>query len=143
MRKNTNELIKLYYTLTVWYQKIKNFHWQVKDRFFFEIHEELDKTAEQVLEFVDEFAEKIVMQNAVLNATLSEAVNHSLIKEMPTSNKQINYDQETIIDHIVADSKIILEYAISYEWGPTEQPLLDELLMFLDKAIWMYSKSKN
>ncbi|OYD26851.1 starvation-inducible DNA-binding protein [Mycoplasma testudineum] len=137
MNKNTNELLQIQADLTVWYQKIKNFHWHIKDIMFFEIHEELDKLAEKVLEFVDEFAEKVIMQNEKAYARLSDILKASRIEEIEAND----FSQMKICKTVVKDAKFLLEQTTNIDWGPTEQPLLDELFMFLDKTIWMYSKN--
>src|SRR5688572_33158880 len=63
---STEEIEKITYALnallanySVHYQKLRNYHWNVKGTDFFDLHQEFESQYNQSLEHIDEIAERI------------------------------------------------------------------------------------
>ncbi|MGZ9756099.1 Dps family protein [Mycoplasma sp. 394] len=121
-------------SLQVFYQKINNIHWNIKGLEFFEIHAQSDKLKDDVLNFVDEIAEKVVMKGEVALGSYTEVLEASKITELTS---QI-FDYKQALKVLVNDLKILLQLAESFEWSARVQPIFDEVLLSLDKWLWQF-----
>ncbi|WP_435129151.1 Dps family protein [Mycoplasma sp. 6243] len=121
-------------SLQVFYQKINNIHWNIKGLEFFEIHAQSDKLKDDVLNFVDEIAEKVVMKGEVALGSYTEVLEASKITELTS---QI-FDYKQVLKVLVNDLKILLQLAESFEWSARVQPIFDEVLLSLDKWLWQF-----
>ncbi|WGI37013.1 Dps family protein [Mesomycoplasma lagogenitalium] len=130
-----NKLKKLQASLQVFYQKINNIHWNIKGLEFFEIHEITDKLKDDVLNFVDEVAEKIVMKDELAIGSYSEILKYSFLKEMESKY----FDYKIAIFSIVEDLNQLLTFVEDENWSARVQPILDELLTSFDKWKWQFS----
>ncbi|MFV8472257.1 Dps family protein [Mycoplasma sp. 1458C] len=135
---NKQELITLQASLFILQAKIKNFHWNIKGADFFEIHEQLDKLYEDTTEQLDTVAEKLLMLGYNALGSYQEANKYSLIKEIESED----FVSNEIFTYVVNDLNTLLEYIgemdnISYR----VQPLLDEIVIYLDTWHWKFLKS--
>ncbi|TDV24338.1 starvation-inducible DNA-binding protein [Mycoplasmopsis mustelae] len=133
--KETQKLKEVQASLQVFYQKVNNIHWNVKGLEFFEIHSQTDKLKEDVLEFVDEIAEKVVMQGGVALGSFQEVLELSVIKE----EKSRTFDYKQAVSFLVEDLKTLLTLSEGFEWTDRVQPIFDEVLLSLDKWLWQFS----
>jgi starvation-inducible DNA-binding protein len=71
------ELRKLQADATVFYQKLRHYHWNVKGRQFFALHAKLEELYESWADVIDDVAEQVVILGGTplttLHAILSEA----------------------------------------------------------------------
>ncbi|EIE39636.1 neutrophil activating factor NapA (bacterioferritin) [Mycoplasmopsis canis UF31] len=134
--KETKDLKYLQANLQIMYQKLSNIHWNIKGLEFFEIHEEVDKLRGDVLNFVDEIAEKIVMKGDLALGSYDEMLKMSTIKELPS--KEFDFKEATTV--IVEDLTFILTKVEVLDWSKRVQPIIDELMLSFDKWIWQFSK---
>ncbi|MFV8418470.1 Dps family protein [Mycoplasma sp. Z355B] len=135
---NKQELITLQASLFILQAKIKNFHWNIKGADFFEIHEQLDKLYDDTTEQLDAVAEKLLMLGYNALGSYQEAAKYSLIKEIEAKD----FISSEIFAYVVADLNTLLEYIgkmdnVSYR----VQPLLDEIVIYLDTWHWKFLKS--
>ncbi|MFV8470305.1 Dps family protein [Mycoplasma sp. VS509_3] len=135
---NKQELITLQASLFILQAKIKNFHWNIKGADFFEIHEQLDKLYEDTTEQLDAVAEKLLMLGYNALGSYQEVNKYSLIKEIESKD----FVSNEIFTYVVNDLNTLLEYIgemdnISYR----VQPLLDEIVIYLDTWHWKFLKS--
>lgn len=138
MQENVKDLLTLQASLLVLETKVRNFHWNIKGDDFFPVHEELGKLYEEAADKVDLVAEKIVMLENTAYGSYKEALKNSLLKEesaKPISSKELfkvlQKDLKTILEFIGKMQKI------SYR----AQPILDEIILFLDVWLWKITKS--
>ncbi|AMD81500.1 neutrophil activating factor NapA (bacterioferritin) [Mycoplasmopsis canis PG 14] len=134
--KEAKDLKYLQANLQIMYQKLSNIHWNIKGLEFFEIHEEVDKLRGDVLNFVDEIAEKIVMKGDLALGSYDEMLKMSTIKELPS--KEFDFKEATTV--IVEDLTFILTKVEVLDWSKRVQPIIDELMLSFDKWIWQFSK---
>ena len=74
-----NELNKLLANYSVHYQKLRNFHWNVKGPDFFDIHEQFEIQYESAKTAIDEIAERIRVFGLTPLSTLRDYLEHSEI----------------------------------------------------------------
>lgn len=63
------------------YMKLHNYHWLVKGRHFFNLHEKFEEYYDEVTEHFDELAERVLMLNEVPAGTLKEFLELATLKE--------------------------------------------------------------
>lgn len=137
--KNIQLLKTLEATLILMQLKVKNFHWNLKGEDFFEIHEQLDKFYDDVVEQMDTLAEKIVMLDSVAIGNFKEALDLSLIKEAESAK----VNEKLVFSQIVSDLKTILNFleTNATEWNILVQPVIDELILFAHTWAWKFKAS--
>src|SRR5690606_25169433 len=99
-----NELLANY---QVHFHKLQNFHWNVKGRDFFELHEQFEKMYKKAFENVDEIAERIRVFGKTPISTMKEYIELSEIKESPT-----NLSGEFMVRAILSDYEVLISYMI-------------------------------
>ncbi|WBP83923.1 Dps family protein [Mycoplasmopsis edwardii] len=134
--KEAKDLKYLHANLQVMYQKLSNIHWNIAGVEFFEMHEEVDKLRGDVLNFVDEVAEKVVMLGDIALGSYAEMIKLSTIKEI--ESREFRYEEATKV--IVEDLNFILTKIVDLDWSKRVQPLIDEITMSFDKWLWQFSK---
>lgn len=66
------------------YSQVKQAHWNVKGRDFYQLHKLFDAVAEEVLEWVDMFAERATALGGYATGTARMAAGSSRLPEFPT-----------------------------------------------------------
>lgn len=133
--KEAKDLKYLHANLQVMYQKLSNIHWNIVGVEFFEMHEEVDKLRGDVLNFVDEVAEKVVMLGDIALGSYAEMIKLSTIKEI--ESREFRYEEAAKV--IVEDLNFILIKIVDLDWSKRVQPLIDEITMSFDKWLWQFS----
>ncbi|MBD3636239.1 MAG: DNA starvation/stationary phase protection protein [Crocinitomicaceae bacterium] len=95
-----NEMLSNY---QVHFHKLQNFHWNVKGRDFFELHEHFEKMYKQAFENVDLIAERIRVFGMTPVSTMKEYLNLSEIKEAPT-----DLSGEFMVREILEDYEVMI-----------------------------------
>jgi starvation-inducible DNA-binding protein len=97
-----NELLANY---SVHYQKLINYHWNVKGSDFFDLHEEFERQYNEAKLNIDEIAERIRVFGKTPLSTLREYLDTSTIKETGT-----NLESDAMVNEILSDYKILLTF---------------------------------
>lgn len=97
---NLNELLANY---QVHFHKLQNFHWNVKGRDFFELHEQFETMYRRVFENVDLIAERIRVFGHTPISKMSDYLNLSEIEESPT-----DLSGEYMVKEILEDYEILI-----------------------------------
>ncbi|MDO5742717.1 MAG: DNA starvation/stationary phase protection protein, partial [Vagococcus sp.] len=83
--KSTNKVIKeleqLLADYQLYYTNLRGFHWNIKGRGFFQLHETYENLYNDAAEKIDEIAERILMLNGVPPHNFTEYLKISHIKE--------------------------------------------------------------
>jgi starvation-inducible DNA-binding protein len=74
--------------LTDLYSQTKQAHWNVRGKYFFQLHKLFDELAGTVEEHIDPTAERITALAAVANGTIRQAAAASALKEFPTADAE-------------------------------------------------------
>ncbi|VEU59426.1 ferritin-like domain-containing protein [Mesomycoplasma neurolyticum] len=141
MKNNKNELFfleTLQSTLQIAYQNISNIHWHISGLHFFTIHKQTDKLRADILEFIDMTAEKLVMlhHNAIVDSKKIEQL--SRIKE-DTSLSFKEDSTQLVVNYLEEILKLIT--SVTFSFSATVQPMIDEIILSLDKWRWQFEKN--
>lgn len=99
---------KLLANYNVHYQKLRNFHWNVRGGDFFDIHEKFESQYKRVSVIIDEIAERVRIFGQMPMSTMREYLENAEIKESGTDLTGLEMVRE-----ILKDYRIILEHLFS------------------------------
>lgn len=100
-----NELLANY---SVHYQKLRNFHWNVKGSDFFDLHERFEQQYNEARENIDEIAERIRVFGKTPLSNLQDYLNTAEIKETGS-----DLPSDIMVREVLSDFRILLEYMFS------------------------------
>ena len=84
-----NKLLSCYH---VYYQNLRNFHWNIEGRHFFDLHEKFESMYDDAKLKIDEIAERILTLRERPVSTLSEYLSISDVKEA----KDVHVDSDMV-----------------------------------------------
>lgn len=122
----------------VHYQKLRNFHWNILGKNFFDLHQRFEDMYNETRVKIDEVAERIVTLKYHPISNLSDYVEVSKIKE----SSPLKSDKEMVIE-IINDHKIILEQLskiVDKAEKAKDEGTLDMIGAYireLEKSTWM------
>ncbi len=87
----------------MYYQKLRNFHWNITGSHFFELHLKFEELYEDAKLKIDEIAERILTLRAKPFSNYSSYINNSSIKESET-----NLIDHEMVSAILEDHDILL-----------------------------------
>lgn len=130
-----NDLLANY---SVHYQKLRNYHWNVKGSDFFDLHEQFEAQYNEALQHIDEIAERIRIFQETPLSTMKDYLEVSEIKE--TSS---NLESDLMVREILSDYTILLKYmfnvvevAVAQEDSGTEE-MVKRFINTKEKHHWM------
>jgi starvation-inducible DNA-binding protein len=136
MAKILNHLLASEYVL---YTKTWKFHWNVEGKHFHALHLFFDSQVEQLEKIIDRVAERVRALDIKAEATLTEFLKETFLKEQPGKNpndlamiKLLLEDHEEIIRKMHKDC----EYSMDLEDIGTNNMLAD-LIEEHEKMAWM------
>lgn len=103
--KELNQLLAEYH---LYYQKLRNFHWNIKGAHFFNLHEKFEELYNNAKEAIDEIAERILTLKHSPMSNLSEYLEQSQIKESATDLNDVD-----MVKHIVKDHATLIDTMLS------------------------------
>ncbi|EGJ72116.1 Ferritin Dps family protein [Bacteroides coprosuis DSM 18011] len=124
--------------LQVYYTNLRNFHWNIKGRGFFQLHEAFEKMYDDVNEKVDEVAERILMLGGVPENKFSNYLKVARVKEEDVQSdgmKAIENILETI-GHLIVEERKIIEIAGDNKDEATVS-MMSDYLVEQEKSVWM------
>lgn len=141
-KEQSNELVaalnELLANYQIHYQKLKNFHWNVKGPDFFDIHEKLEEQYIFAREAIDAIAERIRVFGQIPFSTLREYLETSEIKESGT-----DLSAREMVKVIIKDYEILLGYMFNVieqtiEYGDSgTEDLVKGFIKQTEKNHWM------
>ena len=134
---NLNTLLANYH---VFYNKLRNFHWNIEGPEFFELHEEFEKEYNTVQKNIDIVAERIRVFGIKPNFTLKKTLKLSDIKENEQRLSAIEMVREVLRDFEILHDNMMSAIGSSLDTGDiaTEQ-ILTDFLRALEKRNWMFT----
>jgi starvation-inducible DNA-binding protein len=133
--RGLNELLANY---MVHFQKLRNYHWNVKGPDFFDLHTEFEKQYEQAHRDIDAIAERVRVFGELPGSTLKEYLDISEIRETGS-----NLNSELMVRELLSDYRILLNHMftvidVARNAGDvgTEQ-MTKEMISRLEKNHWM------
>ena len=143
-KKDTSEIIEqinlLIASYHVHYQKLRNFHWNVTGRDFFDLHEKFEELYNFSKVNIDDLAERVRVFGSTPLVTLSEYLKVSKISEpvgIPSP--------EEMVDQILGDFEILLSQMINVlekanDLGDVSTiDLVNTMVKSTEKYYWMFT----
>lgn len=137
----TNEILRrLQADATVFYQKLRAFHWTVTGERFFQLHEMFEKVYTRWAVYIDDIAERIVINGETPLLSLEAVKADATVQEEAGVRPP-----RAMVESVVADSRRLLELlGKAIETAESEGQrgtviLLDEIRGKEEKALWMLS----
>lgn len=101
----TEVLNRLLANYSVHYQKLRNYHWNVKGSDFFDLHERFEQQYNEARENIDEIAERIRVFGKTPFSTMREYLESSEIVETGT-----DLPSDIMVREVLSDFRILLEH---------------------------------
>ena len=120
------------------YSQVKQAHWNVKGKDFYQLHLLFDQIAEEVDAFIDDIAERITSLGGYANGTARMAAENSELPEYPT-------DITEGMDHVRALVERLAIYAQRVRQGSRDAEELEDyttgdlyngISQVIDKRLW-------
>ena len=122
----------------LYYQKLRNYHWNVIGKNFFDLHEKFEELYDDAKLKVDEIAERILTLRFQPTSNLSEYLKLSNIKESKSDLSDQEMIQNLLADHgtLLKQMRKVVETA---EKGSDEGTidLVGAYIRELEKTSWM------
>jgi len=144
---NTEEVEKITHALnsvlanySVHFQKLRNFHWNVKGSDFFDLHAELEAQYKEALENIDEIAERIRVFGETPFSTMQEYLRHSEIKEAGS-----DVASDLMIRELLNDYRVLVQYMAAVieiageQYDAGTENLIKGFIRKIEKHHWMLS----
>lgn len=135
----TDGLNSLLADYMVYYQKLRNYHWNVQGQEFFKLHEEFEKAYNQTADWVDELAERILALGGAPHATLHDFVDEARLNEDP----EVPGAQQ-MVKNLTDDIEKLNNWTLSVvdtaeeARDRTTTNLLDDIVDAQEKRLWMF-----
>ena len=127
----------------LYYQKLRNYHWNVIGKNFFDLHEKFEELYDDAKEKVDEIAERILTLRYQPVSNLSDYLSQSNLKESKSDLSDSEMIQNLLNDHgtILKQMRKVVEVA---ENGGDEGTidLIGAYIRELEKTSWMLDSWK-
>lgn len=122
----------------LYYQKLRNYHWNVIGKNFFDLHEKFEELYDDAKVKVDEIAERILTLRFQPTSNLSEYLEKSNLKESKSDLSDSQMIKNLLTDHgtILKQMRKVVEVA---EKGGDEGTidLIGAYIRELEKTSWM------
>ena len=136
--KTVSELNILLADYHLYYQKLRNFHWNVIGKNFFDLHEKFEELYDEAKLKVDEIAERILTLRYQPTSNMSEYLKDSNLKESPSDISDSKMIEILLEDHglLLKQMRKVLEIADkSGDEGTID--LIGAYIRELEKTSWM------
>ena len=133
--KELNILLADYH---LYYQKLRNFHWNVVGHNFFELHNKFEEMYEDAKIKIDEIAERILTLRYQPTSNFSAYIKMSSIKEASEDTKDMQMVKDLLSDHgklLKQMSKVIDTAEKSEDEGTID--LIGGYIGYIEKVSWM------
>lgn len=122
----------------LYYQKLRNFHWNVIGKSFFDLHEKFEELYDDAKLKVDEIAERILTLRYQPVSNLSEYLKTSNIKESPADLSDSQMIKTLLDDHGVILTQLRKVSEIADKGGDEGTiDLIGAYIRELEKTSWM------
>ena len=133
--KELNVLLADYH---LYYQKLRNFHWNVVGHNFFNLHVQFEDMYENAKITVDEIAERILTLRYQPTSNFSDYLKMSSIKEASENTKDMDMVKKLLEDHgklLTQMRKVIDTADASDDEGTID--LIGGYIGYIEKVSWM------
>ncbi len=134
----TSVLNDLLVNYSVHYQKLRNYHWNVKGSDFFDLHERFEQQYNEARENIDEIAERIRVFGKTPLSTMQEYIDTAEIKETGS-----DLSSDIMVREVLSDFRILLQYMMAVVEVAVEQgdsgteEMVKKFIHDIEKHHWM------
>ena len=133
--KELNVLLADYH---LYYQKLRNFHWNVMGKNFFDLHVKFEELYEDAKIKVDDIAERVLTLRFQPTSNLSEYLEISSIKESPSNLSDSDMIKTLLNDHGILLKQLRKVSEIAQKGGDDgTMDLIGGYIGELEKTSWM------
>ncbi len=137
-----SELIMVINTLianySVHYQKLRNYHWNVKGPEFFDVHEKFEEQYNEAKVDIDDLAERVRVFGSTPMSTMKEYLENSDIQETSTDLKAMEMVKEILKDYRILLEHLFTLVEVSLQHGDSgTEDLAKQIIKRLEKHHWM------
>jgi len=132
-----NRLNILLCNYQIYYQNLRNYHWNISGEHFFDLHEKFEQLYNEAKVNIDEIAERILTLRKQPISTLKEYLNQAEITERSTE------DPKEMVRNILEDHRVIIDTlrtVISTAGDADDEGTIDMsggFLSSIEKNSWM------
>ncbi len=138
MAELVDALNKLLANYSVHYQKLRNFHWNVKGGDFFDVHEKFEVQYNNAKVNIDDIAERIKVFGQTPFSTMKEYLQYSDIKESGTDLTSLEMVREILKDYECLLESMFNVIDISIENGDSgTEDMVKSMVKSTEKNHWM------
>lgn len=124
----------------VFYNKLRNFHWNIEGPDFFELHEEFENEYNTVKENIDVVAERIRVFGVKSNFTFKKTLELSKIKEQEKEISALEMVREVLHDYEILHDSMLDAVNASLETGDVvTENMITGFMSELEKRHWMFT----
>jgi len=124
----------------VFYNKLRNFHWNIEGPDFFELHEEFENEYNTVKENIDVVAERIRVFGVKSNFTFKKTLELSKIKEQEKEISALEMVRELLHDYEILHDRMLDAVNASLETGDVvTENMITGFMTELEKRHWMFT----
>lgn len=130
-----NDLLSNYH---IYYQNLRNYHWNVEGKAFFDLHEQFEALYDDAKLKIDEIAERILTLRLQPVSKMSAYLERTEIKEAEITTNEMAM-AETVLDNhraLIANMREVIRAAGKVEDEGTID-MIGGFLGDLEKASWM------
>lgn len=133
--KELNVLLADYH---LYYQKLRNFHWNVVGHSFFDLHNKFEEMYNDAKIKIDEIAERILTLRFQPTSNFSDYIKMSSIKEAAENTKDLDMVKKLLADHglLLKQMRKVIETADKAEDEGTID-MIGGYIGHIEKVSWM------
>jgi len=137
-KKTVEELNVLLADYHLYYQKLRNFHWNVIGKNFFDLHEKFEELYDDAKLKVDEIAERILTLRYQPTSNLSDYLKDSNLEESPSDISDREMIELLLKDHglLLKQKRKVVEVADAGDDEGTID-LIGAYIREMEKTSWM------
>jgi len=137
VEKTVKELNQLLSNYQVYYQNLRNYHWNITGPHFYELHAQFEELYNEAKVNIDEIAERVLTLRKKPISTLDEYLKFADVKEFSTDNTR-KMVESILSDHkkLISNMRSLLKVASEAE----DEGTIDLVAGFLgsvEKKSWM------
>lgn len=136
--RDVEALNQLVADATVFYQKVRHYHWNVEGRYFFELHARFEALYTDWADVIDDLAERVRVLGGRPLHTLANMLENATLEEDPTTPDGVEMMRRLATDleriHAAIDEERD-QAATQYDQGTAD--LMTRLQVDIEEELWM------